>query len=61
LRHTAPHIVKSRHLIKSSGDTATYATWRRGVLILYGSIVLIAIAAVVAMQFAGVSMDLAGK
>ena len=61
MRPTSWGFQKPRRFISSSDDTATYAVWRRGVLILYGGIVLIAIAAVVANQFAGVWVDMAGK
>jgi hypothetical protein len=45
----------------SSEDQAVYRKWRRGVLIFYGAVGLMAIVGVTAFQFASVAVQFAGK
>jgi hypothetical protein len=47
--------------IRSPEDVATYARWRRRMLIFYGSVGLIAIVAVVVLQLAHDVVQMAGK
>jgi hypothetical protein len=44
---------KPRGFVPSPEDRATYAKWRRGVAILYGSVILAAIIVVVALWLEG--------
>ena len=44
---------KPRGYVPSPEDRTTYAKWRRGIAILYGSVILATIVAGVAMWLAG--------
>jgi hypothetical protein len=46
---------------RSPEDEATYAKWRRGVAMFYGCVGLVAIVAVVILQLAHATVQMAGK
>jgi hypothetical protein len=46
---------------RSPEDQATYAKWCRGVVIFYGCIGLLAITALVGLQLAHVTVQMAGR
>jgi hypothetical protein len=50
-----------RQSVWSSEYQVTYAKWRRGVLIFYGCVGLVTVAATVAIRFTGIAVQLAGK
>jgi hypothetical protein len=45
----------------SPEDHATYVKWRRGVLIFYGCIGLVMVAAIAVAEFAGIAVQIAHK
>jgi hypothetical protein len=47
-------------LASSPEDEATYVKWRRGMVIFYGSIGLVAVAAFLAAHFSHPALQLAG-
>jgi hypothetical protein len=46
---------------RSPEDEATYAKWRRAVIIFYGCVGLVAVATAIAIQYSGVPVQWAGN
>jgi hypothetical protein len=53
-------VIKPVNFERSPEDKATYAKWRRGMFIFYGSIGLVAVAVVLAAHFSRVALQVAG-
>jgi hypothetical protein len=50
-----------RKYVSSPEYRATYVKWCRGVLVFYGCVGLLAVAAVVVADFAGIAVQIGGK
>jgi hypothetical protein len=53
--------MKPHDFARSPADQATITSWRRGVLMLYGSVGLVLVAVIAGAHFAHVAMQIASR